>query len=121
MIKGDMRTEREIVKYTIILNKPIPKVEDNNKRYLIDGKPFLTVRVIEMLKKAGHLIEEVYRPIMKLPIVYHGIPIKCKDGGLMVYPLNKLNFHKLKQKLIEENLFFHSCYLPIKTRDKDGN
>jgi len=112
MIQGDMRRERELQKFTIILNKPIPKIEGQNKRYFIDGKPFMTLRIIEMLKKDGHFIEEKYMPIMKLPEYFKGIRIKCKDGGLMVYPKNKLNFNKLKRELIKADLFYHSCYLP---------
>ena len=112
MIKGDMPQERELVKYTIILNKPIPKKEVMHRRYFIDGKPLNTERSHDLLRQAGHKIEVKDIPCMMLPTVFNGIPIKCKDGGLMVYPLNKLNFDNLKKELIQEDLFYHSCYLP---------
>ena len=112
MIKGDMPVEKELVKYTIILNRPMPKVEIMHRRYFVDGRPLSTERIHKMIEDAGHIIEIKDVICMMLPRKCHGIPIKCKDGGLMVYPLNKLNFNNLKKELIKDNLFYHSCYLP---------
>ena len=51
---------------------------------------------------------------LTLPVKYKGIKIVCRNGGLMVYPKNKLNFNNLKKQLIRDGYFYHSCYLPAK-------
>lgn len=113
-IVSDLPQERELIKYTIILTRPLPKEEIKHSRWYVDGVKLNTERMIRLLKKAGHCVEQRDEVCLTLPVKYKGIKIVCRNGGLMVYPKNKLNFNNLKKQLIRDGYFYHSCYLPAK-------
>lgn len=106
--------EIEDIKYTIILNRPLPRVEASHKRWFIDGRELNVELVHRLLRLAGHKVEFKDVPSSRMPIRYKGVQITCCNGGLMVYPKDKVNFAWLKKLLLDDGYFFHSCYLPNK-------
>ncbi len=104
--------EIELIKYTIILNHPLPRREEFHKRWFIDGRELTTEIIHNLLKGAGYNIEFKEKKTMLLANKYKGIKLVSKNGGLMVYPKNPLNFNNLKKALLENGYFYHSCYMP---------
>jgi hypothetical protein len=113
--------ERELIKYTIILNRALPRRIVTHKRYFVDGRKLDTETIHELLKEAGHTVEFKDEECQMLSNKYKGIRLVSCNGGLMVYPKNKLNFEMLKRILMEDGYFFHSCYLPIKKKNDKNN
>jgi hypothetical protein len=111
-----MVKEIELIKYTIVLNRPLPRRELTIRKWYVDGVKLNTPTMILLLKKAGHTAELRNETSMVLSNKYKGIKLVSCNGGLMVYPKNKLNFDMLKRVLLEDEYFYHSCYLPVKKK-----
>lgn len=111
-----MTKEIEKIKYTIVLNRPLPRREVLHKRWFVDGRQLNTGEIHRLLKKAGYIVEHKDVVCQMLCNKYKGIRLVSCNGGLMVYPKSSLTFPMLKKILIEDNYFYHSCYLPARKK-----
>ena|SRR3990167_9142895 len=101
--------KKENLRFTIVLNKCLPRVKVLHKRYFIDDKHLDTEHIHLLLKKAGHKIEERNIPCNQLPKEYGGIKINCFNYGMMAAPVFSKDYLTLKNLLYHNGYFSHLC------------
>ena len=107
------------IRNTIILVKPLPRLDGFRNRWYLNGKEMNTEAILRLLRKAGHTIEEKQKATTFMAKEYKGIGISTANSGYMVCAKNQEEHQKLMGLLLDDGYFYHSCYLmPDKRRWK---
>ena len=118
MEKTKEEKEQLRITYTIILNKLLPRRDEMNKRYFVDGKWLSTYRINQLLTKAGYIVTSKEVAKSCLANEYKGIKLTSSNGGLMVCPKNPEDYQRLSDILRKDDYWYHGCYYPnVKHKD----
>lgn len=97
------------LKQTIVLKKMLPKKELSHKRYYVNGKKWSQGYINNLLKQAGHKVEEVYEKTWCLETEWKGVKIKQKLHGAIVEAIDEKDFLKLYEILNKDGFALGEC------------
>ncbi len=97
---------------TIILNKPIPRVERPLTRLFLNGKRLRQGQVLKILEKHGYKITRRQIICDCLPRNYKGIQVRFKSFGSIIYPVDPKKYGELFHLMIDDGFFYRKCELP---------
>ena len=106
-----MENNEPNLRATIVLKKPLKRVDFTSKRWFCDGKQIWADNVRELLEKDGHRIEHLFTPERKMPREYKGIKFRIHCGGLVLEP-SEDDYMKLVDLLDKDGYFLRDCSLP---------
>ena len=106
-----MENKKPNLRPTIVLNKPLERIEQDSTRWFADGKWLSMNRIIKLLTDSGYLVTHKKMPTWRRPLEFKGIKFKVHCGGLVLEPDEK-DYLKLVDLLEKDGHFYRDCSLP---------